>query len=117
MTELRSRISQAQAQAKGLPAGKGRIADLQQQLKTYRDRVALGYNDLATRGKPTVDSTLVTVRHLSGRAERKVDDLRDAAAPTAADESTPVDEAPPVVVTPVVVVETTDTERSPGAAS
>jgi hypothetical protein len=116
MTTLRSRLSQAQAQAKGVPAGKGRIADLQQQLKTYRDRVTVGYNDLATRGKPTVDSTLVTVRHLSGRAERKVEDLVDPATPARAADPASVDDTPPVVVQPVVVVDATDTDGTPGAA-
>ncbi|HYP44916.1 MAG TPA: hypothetical protein VEQ66_06930 [Propionibacteriaceae bacterium] len=110
MTTLRSRLSQAQAQAKGLPAGKGKIADLQQQLRVYRDQVASGYTSLATRGKPTVDSTLVTVRHLSGRAERK-----DVSAPTTGAETNTADQVPSIVVQPVVV-EPTNIDRTPGAA-
>lgn len=114
MTSLRSRLSQAQVKA--LPAtSKTVLADLQQQFRTYRDQVTQSYSSLATKGKPTVDSTLVTVRHLSGRAERKVDDLRDAAAPTPTTESTPADQVPPVVVQPVVVVDT-DADRTPGGA-
>lgn len=107
-TQLRARLGRSQAQTSTLPTTtKSRVAELQQQLKTYSDKVAQGYSSLATRGKPTVDSTLVTVRHLSGRAERKVQDLKpDAASPTL--DTPPTQEQ--VVVQPVIVQSVVDVD-------
>lgn len=118
-TQLRGRLSRTQAQVQAqtgtLPTTtKSRVAELQQQLKTYSDKVAQGYNSLATRGKPTVDSTLVTVRHLSGRAERKVEDFKADAATADPDMPTAQEQVvvEPVIVDPVVDVDPVDRDRT-----
>lgn len=105
-TSLRSRLNRSQGQGRTLPeTTKSRATEIQQQLRTYRDEFSQGYAKLASRGKPTVDSTLVTVRHLSGRAESNVkapgssdDEARGASGPLA-DQQT-VQE--PVIAQPVV---------------
>jgi hypothetical protein len=118
-TQLRDRLGRTQAQAQGgtLPAtAKSRVAELQQQFKTYSDKVTQGYNSLATRGKPTVDSTLVTVRHLSGRAERKVEEIKDDVSEfsTRNAQRTPEETVvvQPVVVQPVENLDATESDRT-----
>jgi len=107
-TQLRTRLSRGQAQSRALPdPTKGRVAELQQQLKSYLDQVTRGYNSLATRGKPTVDSTLVTVKHLSGRAERKVEDVKSDVV-----DSTKADVPDHAVVQPVIVPPVVDVDAA-----
>ncbi|HEX8510181.1 MAG TPA: hypothetical protein VF635_11905 [Propionibacteriaceae bacterium] len=68
--QVKTRLNRSQVQATTTQA-KARLAELQRQLETYRTEAGQTYAQLATRGKITVDQTLVTAKHLSGINERK----------------------------------------------
>lgn len=54
---------------------KARLADAQDQLKSYYAEATSGYGDLAGRGKRVVDGALVTVKALSAKAEKQAEDV------------------------------------------
>lgn len=109
---LRARLNRGQTQAKTLPEmTRSRLAEAQRQLKEYRDQLNQGYVSLASRGKPTVDSTIGTVKHLSGRTQPKVTDVSDTTTLPPVDQPIVGSDAAaeaPVVVQPLIVVESVE---------
>lgn len=115
-SSLRGRLNRGQSQAKTLPEmTKSRLAEAERQLKAYRDQLNQGYVSLANRGKPTVDSTIGTVKHLSGRTQHQKTEVSTTTTMPPVDQPIVGSDAAaetPVVVQPVVVVEPLDDEST-----
>lgn len=111
-TTLKARLNREQVGATTAQA-KTRLAELQRQLETYRAEAGQTYAGLATRGKRTVDQTLVTAKHLSGMNERKGARAADGAGVPArsADEIIVVKDGD--TVEEVIVVDKNDSAQPP----
>jgi uncharacterized phage infection (PIP) family protein YhgE len=73
---LPDQVKSLPEQVKALPeTSKAKLVEAQEQLKAFYAEAASGYGDLAGRGKRAVDEALLSAKQLSGKAEKRAEDV------------------------------------------